>query len=138
MPTSQAQTQRTELENQIKNDFSELQKKLETLKSEIQSETDQAKKQEKEAEIQKLEKELAEIKGLIDRLSSLQDQELQSLKTRLEQCVQVKQDVREEIADLLKQKTLTPTTHELLKDSETYNRLLTVISSNPKEFVNLP
>jgi len=138
MPTSQAQTQRTELENQIKNDFSELQKKLETLKSEIQSETDQAKKQEKEAEIQKLEKELAEIKGLIDRLSSLQDQELQSLKTRLEQCVQVKQDVREEIADLLKQKTLTPTTHELLKDSETYNRLLTVISSNPKEFANLP
>ena len=49
MPTSQDQAQRTELENQIKNDFSELQKKLETLKSEIQSETDQTKKQEKEA-----------------------------------------------------------------------------------------
>jgi hemerythrin superfamily protein len=47
MPTSQQQTERTKIESQIKNDFSELQKKLETLKSEIQSETDQTKKQEK-------------------------------------------------------------------------------------------
>jgi hypothetical protein len=99
---------------------------------------DETEKQKKQAEIQRLEKELAEIKGLIDRLSSLQDQELQSLKTRLEQYVQVKQDVRVETADLLKQKTLTPTTYELLKDSETCSRLVTVISSNPKEFQKIP
>jgi hypothetical protein len=99
---------------------------------------DETEKQKKQAEIQKLEKELFEIKGLIDRLSSLQDQELQSLKTRLEQYVQVKQDVRVETADLLKQKTLTPTTYELLKDSETCSRLVTIISSNPKEFQKIP
>jgi hypothetical protein len=38
----------------------------------------------------------------------------------------------------LGEKNKTPTTYELIKDSETCNRLLTVISSNPKEFENLP
>ena len=138
MPNSQWQKNRTEIENQIKNNFSEFKKKLDNLKSQIQSVKDETEKQKKQAEIQKLEKELVEIKGLIDRLSSLQDQELQSLKTRLEQYVQVKQDVRVETADLLKQKTLTPTTYELLKDSETCSRLVTIISSNPKEFQKIP
>ena len=114
-----SQSQRTELENQIKNDFSQLQKKLSGLKSEIQIETDETKKQEKQSEIQKLENELAEIKTLIDRLSSLQEQELQSLKTRIEQSSQIKQDTQSETADLLKEKVPTPTTYELLKDSAT-------------------
>ena len=138
MPTSQAQTQRTELENQIKNDFSELQKKLGTLKSEIQIETDETKKQEKEAEIQKMESDLAEMKDLIDKLSFLQNEDLQSLKTKLEQYNQVRQDVQWKTTELLGEKNQTPTTYELLKGSQTYNRLLTVISSNPKEFANLP
>jgi len=138
MPTSHNQIQRTELENQIKNDFSELQKKLETLKSGIQSETDQTKKQEKETEIQKMEEDLANMKERIDKLSSLQDEALQSLKDRLEQYKQVRQDVQWQTTELLGEKNQTPTTYELIKDSETYNRLLTVISSNPKEFVNLP
>ena len=138
MPTSHDQIQRTELENQIKNDFSELQKKLETLKSGIQSETDQTKKQEKETEIQKMEEDLANMKEQIDKLSSLQDEALQSLKDRLEQYKQVRQDVQRQTTELLGEKNQTPTTYELIKDSETYNRLLTVISSNPKEFVNLP
>jgi uncharacterized protein YhaN len=119
MTTSQSHTQRTELENQIKNDFSQLQKKLAGLKSEIQTETDETKKKEKQSEVQKLEKELAEIKTLIDRLSSLQEQELQSLKTRIEQSSQIKQDTQSETADLLKEKVPTPTTYELLKDSAT-------------------
>ena len=97
MPNLQWQKNRTEIENQIKNNFSEFKKKLDNLKSQIQSVKDETEKQKKQAEIQKLEKELVEIKGLIDRLSSLQDQELQSLKTRLEQYVQVKQDVRVDI-----------------------------------------
>jgi predicted RNase H-like nuclease (RuvC/YqgF family) len=71
-------------EEQIKNDFSELQKRLEDLKNEVQTETDDSKKQEKNNEIQKLEKELSEMKTLIDTLSSLQEADLQSLKTRLE------------------------------------------------------
>jgi len=137
MPTSQAQTQRTELENQIKNDFSELQKKLGTLKSEIQTETDQTKKQEKEVEIQKMEKDLANMEEQIDKLSSLQDEALQSLKDRLEQYKQVRQYVQWKTIELLGEKNQTPTTYELIKDSETYNRLLTVISSNPKKFANL-
>lgn len=125
-------------EEQIKNGFSELQKKLEMLKSEIQSEKDETKKQEKETEILKMENDLSEMKALIDELSSLQEQDLQSLKTRLEQYSQVKQDVQGETTELLNQKMSTPTTYELLKDSETCNRLLNIISSNPKEFSNLP
>ena len=142
-----SQSQRTELENQIKNDFSQLQKKLSGLKSEIQIETDETKKQEKQSEIQKLEKELAEIKTLIDRLSSLQEQELQSLKTRIEQSSQIKQDTQSETADLLKEKVPTPTTYELLKDSATIKGiewdanhpwLLKIIESNPKDFDKVP
>ena len=125
-------------EEQIKNSFSELQKKLDDLKSDIQRETDDSKKQEKQAEIQKMEKDLSEMKTLIDKLSLLQEQDLQSLKTRLEQYSQVKQDVQGETTELLNQKMSTPTTYELLKDSETCNRLLNIISSNPKEFSNLP
>ena len=125
-------------EEQIKNSFSELQKKLDDLKSDIQRETDDSKKQEKQAEIQKMEKDLSEMKTLIDKLSLLQEQDLQSLKTRLEQYSQVKQDVQGEATELLNQKMSTPTTYELLKDSETCNRLLNIISSNPKEFSNLP
>lgn len=130
--------QKQQIETQIKNDFSELQKKLENLKNEIQTESDDSKKQEKNNEIQKLEKELSEMKEKIDRLSLLQEQELLSLKTKLEEYSKVKQDVKGETADLLGEKTQTPTTYELLKDSETYNRLCTIISSNPKEFANLP
>ena len=147
MTTSQWQTQRTELENQIKNEFSQLQKKLEDLKNEVQTETDNSKKQEKQSEIQKLEKELAEIKSLVDRLSSLQEQDLQSLKTRIEQYSQIKQDIQSETSDLLNEKVPTPTTYELLKDSPTikgfegnpnYPWLLKIIESNPKEFEKIP
>jgi uncharacterized protein YhaN len=89
------------------------------LKNEVQTETDNSKKQEKQSEIQKLEKELAEIKSLVDRLSSLQEQDLQSLKTRIEQYSQIKQDIQSETSDLLNEKVPTPTTYELLKDSPT-------------------
>jgi flagellar motility protein MotE (MotC chaperone) len=71
-------------EEQIRNNFSELQKKLEELKNEVQAETDELKKQEKTDEIKRLEKEASEMKALIDTLSSLQEQDLESLKTRLE------------------------------------------------------
>ena len=125
-------------EEQIKNTFSELQKKLEDLKNEVQTETDDSKKQEKNNEIQKLEKELSEIKTLIDTLSSLQEAGLQSLKTRLESTKKAYQEYRWEAADLQNEKFSTPTTYELLKDSETYNRLRNIISSNPDKFKDLP
>lgn len=118
-------------EEQIKNIFSQLQKKLEELQNEVQAETNDAKKQEKTEEIQRLEKELAEIKEKIDILTSLSEEKLLALKTKLEEYQQHKQ----EILSITK---LTPTTYEILKDSETYSRLLTVISSNPREFQNLP
>ena len=138
MPNTQWQKNRTEIENQIKNSFSELKKRLDNLKSEIKIESEENKKKEKQAEIDKMEKDLAEMRSLIDKLSSLQDQELQSLKTRLEQYSQVRENVNEETSDLLREKTQTPTTCELLKNSETYNRLLNIISSNPDKFKNLP
>lgn len=125
-------------EEKIRNNFSELQKRLESLKSEITNESDATKKQEKQAEFDKMKSELDDMKNLIDKLSSLQEQDLQSLKTRLEQYSQIRQKTQWEVADLQSEKTPTPTTCELLKNSETYNRLLNIISSNKKEFKNLP
>lgn len=130
--------QRQQIEKQIQSDFSEMQKKLKELQNEIKSETDENKKQEKNNEIQKLEKELSEMERLIDTLSSLQEADLQSLKTKLEETKKAYQEYRWEVADLQNERTPTPTTYELLKDSETCNRLLNIISSNPKEFANLP
>ena len=125
-------------EEQIMKDFNDLQEKLATLKTEIQSESDDSKKQEKQETIQEMEKELSSMKTLIDTLSSLQEQDLQSLKDKLEQTKQLYDETRWETVDLLNEKTGTPTTCELLKDSETYNRLLNIISSNPDKFKNLP
>ena len=85
-----------------------------------------------------MQSDLEDIKNKIDMIQSLQDEELQSLKDRLEQYNQVKQDVQWEVVDLQNEKVQTPTTYELLKDSETCNRLLNIISSNPKEFNNIP
>lgn len=124
-------------EEQIRNNFSELQKKLEELKNEVQAETDELKKQEKNDEIKRLEKEASEMKALIDTLSSLQEQDLESLKTRLESFKNSIQSFRWEVADLQSEKTQTPTTCELLKNSETYSRLLNIISSNPDKFKKL-
>ena len=124
-------------EEQIKNSFSELQKKLSDLQNEIRNESDVTKKQEKQAEFDKMKSELDYMKNLIDKLSLLQEQDLQSLKTRLEQYSQIRQQTQWEVADLQKEKTPTPTTCELLKESETYSRLLNIISSNPDSFKNL-
>ena len=122
--------ERQQIEAQIQSDFSELQKKLENLKNEVQTESDESKKQEKNKEIQILETELSEIKSKMDTLSALQEEEVLALKTRLEEYRAYKQ----EILDIRK---VTPTTYEVLKDSETYNRLLNIISSNPKKFKDL-
>ena len=86
--------QRQQIENQIRTDFSELQKKLDDLKSEVQSETDDSKKQEKNEEIQKLESELSEMKNLIDTLSDLQEEDLESLKARLESTKETYQETQ--------------------------------------------
>lgn len=130
--------QRQQIENQIKNDFVELQKKLVDLKAEIQNETDEAKKQEKSEEIKNLESEAEELKIKIDALVDLHEQDLQSLKTRLESFKAAIQNFKWEVIDLQNEKSPTPTTYELLKDSETCNRLRTIISSNPNEFKNIP
>ena len=121
-------------EEQIQTDFSELQKKLEGLKNEVQTESDDSKKQEKNEEIQKLEKELSEMKTQIESLRSLQEADMQSLKNRLESVKNTIQNFRWEVADLQHEKTSMPTTYELLKDSDTTRRLLTIISSNPDKF----
>lgn len=125
-------------EEQILKDFNDLQKKLADLKKEVQSESDNSKKQEKQQTIQEMEKELSSMKTLIDTLSSLQEKDLQSLKDRIEQTRQLYDETRWETTDLLNERGTTPTTYELLKDSETYNRLITIISSNPKEFKKIP
>ena len=130
--------QRQQIETQIKNDFAEIQKTLENLKNEVQLESDEVKKQEKNEEINRLEGEAAELKTKIDNLSSLEEQALQSLKTRLESLKVTIDEANWEKTELLNEKYPTPTTYELLKDSETCNWLYTIISSNPNEFKNIP
>ena len=129
---------RQQIETQIQNDFAVLQKNLEDLKNEVQSETDESKKQEKIREIQGLERELSEIKTKINTLNSLQKEDLQLLKTKLESTKKTYQHFRWEATELQNEKLATPKTYELLKNSETYNRLLNIISSNSKEFAKLP
>jgi len=130
--------QRHQIEAQIQNDFSELQKKLSELQNEIKNENDENKKHEKQAEIDKMQQDMNEMKSKIEALSSLQEQDLQLLKDRLEEYGKAKQKTQSEVADLQNEKLPTPTTYELLKDSETCSRLLNIISSNPNEFKNLP
>ncbi len=130
--------QRQQIEAQIQNDFAELQKTLENLKKEVQLESDEAKKQEKNEEINRLESEAAELKTKIDTLVDLNEQDLQSLKTRLGSFKDTINESNWEKTELLNEKFSTPTTYELLKDSETCNKLLNIIASNPNEFKNLP
>ena len=130
--------QRKQIETQIQNDFAEIQKTLENLKNEVQLESDEAKKQERNEEINRLESEAAELKTKIDILKLLNEQDLESLKTRLESLKATIDETNWEKTELLNEKFATPTTYELLRDSETCNRLRTIISSNPNEFKNIP
>lgn len=130
--------QRQQIEAKIKNDYSELQKKLEDLKNEVQTESDETKKQEKQAEYQKLLEELRIIEQDMKNIESRSEEEVLALKTKLEDTKKVYQEYYWEVADLQNEKSPTPTTYELLKDSETCNRLLNIISSNPNEFRNIP
>ena len=130
--------QRQQIETQIHNTFSELQKRLEELQNEVKNESDENKKQEKQQTIQEMENELSSMKTLIETLSSLQEEDLQSLKDRIEKTKQLYNETRWETTDLLNEKSKTPTTCELLKNSETYNRLLNIVSSNPDKFKDLP
>ena len=91
------QEQRQQIEVQIQSDFSELQKKLSDLQNEIRNESDATKKQEKQAEFDKMKSELDDMKKLIDKLSLLQEQDLQSLKTRLEQYSHIRQQTSEKL-----------------------------------------
>ena len=139
--TPEEQQKKTELEKQIDEEFSQLQQDLWNLKKEVETETDETKREEKDKKIKEMEAELSEInvwKERVERMTSLQEQELLSLKTRLESLRNAIQSFRWEVADLQREKTPTPTTCELLKWSETSQRLLTIISSNPKEFKKIP
>ena len=139
--TPEEQQKKTELEQKINEEFSQLQQNLWDLKSDIQTETDENKKQEKNKKVQEIESEVSDIKvwkERLERMTSLQEQELLSLKERIESLKSTIQNIRWEVADLQNEKSPTPTTYELLKNSETYKGLLNIISSNPDKFKNLP
>ena len=59
---SKAKASVSRLENQIKNEFSDLQKKLEDLRNDVNTETDEAKKRKKEEELEKLEEQAVALK----------------------------------------------------------------------------
>ncbi len=138
--TPEEQQKKTELEQKINEEFSQLQQNLWDLKSDIQTETDENKKQEKNKKVQEIESEVSDIKvwkERLERMTSLQEQELLSLKERIESLKSTIQNIRWEVADLQNEKSPTPTTYELLKNSETYKKLLEAIESNPEKFKNL-
>ena len=135
--------ERQQIETQIKSDFSEMQKNLEDLRKDVQNERDEAEKRKKEEELEKLEEQATKLKEMIDTISSLSDEQLQELNKKdlwslKNDIIGLTQESNEELSEQSTKKIETPTTYELLKDSETYNRLCTIISSNPKEFANLP
>ena len=140
--------QRQQIETQIKNDFSELQKKLGELQNEIKNESDENKKKEKQAEYRKLLEELKVIEQDMRNIESRNEEEVLALKNTLELTKKTYQEIQWELADLVEEtqesvekksdKLPTLTTYELLKDSETCSRLLNIISSNPDSFKDLP
>lgn len=134
-------------EKKIKDRFSELQSKLLDLKKEIEWETDIEKRQEKEKEIANLGKVAEELELKIKNLESLQQEELDNLKDRLQDYAKSIESFRWEIADLLNDKSEVPTTYDLLKDSATikwfewdpdHPWLLKIIETNPEEFKDVP
>lgn len=142
--------QRQELENQIKNTFSEEEKKLANLKQEIQIENDADTKSKKESEIQKLEADLNSMKKQIETLQNLAEDQLKNLKDKLESIKSSLANFWGELWALQESvlhwneskewevKQQTPSTYELLKGSETYNRLRDIIAQNQTEFKNIP
>ena len=141
--TPEEQQKRTELEQQINEEFLKLWDYLTKLKSEIESETDNTKKEEKQKEFRQLEMEASQMKHLIDTLSQLQAEDLQSLKTKLEDIKKMTKDFWWDLNNLANEvmqtnwKIETPETYRLLEGSETRARLLNIISSNPQNFINV-
>lgn len=143
--TPEDQQKKTELEQEIAQEFSQTQKDLELLLKEYE-----IKKQEKDNEIEEKNDEIQEIKQEFDSIkkekirletmTSLQEAELNALKNRLESLKDTVQTIKAEITDLWNEKTKVLTTYELLKDSNshTYISLINIISTNPKEFKDVP
>lgn len=134
--------QRKSEEEQIKKIFSELQQELSWLNNEISDE-------DKADALSELTEQLNELQEQINKIS--EDTDLETLREELAEIRkdidEFKQSIRWEALDLQGQiqesreneqwTVTTPTTYKLLKDSETYNKLLSIISSNPNEFNNL-
>lgn len=142
------QEQKQQIEAQIQTDFSEIQKTLESLQNQIKNEIDENKKQERQIEYQKMQEELKIIEQDMKNIESRNEEEILALKTKLERTKKACQEFSWEVSDLQNQvreslekqnETLPiPTTYEFLKDSETYDRLINIIFSNPNEFKKLP
>lgn len=135
--------QKQTLENQIKETFQKEKESLAELKKTILSETDETKKQQKLQEIQRLQTEIDSLQKVIDTLSSLSEAEINSLKEKVESINSQINSVKWELWDLKwqieSQESVkkTPTTYEILKDSETSQRILKIIADHPREFKNV-
>ena len=136
--------QREQIEENIKNDFENEKKELDFLRSQILNELDEVKKEELSKEIEDRELELKWMEDLINKLKELQEDELNSLREKLEwikdrgdldtrSIVELKESV--ENPDAIHE---VPTTYEMLRDSDTCEGLLNVIKSNPLEFKDVP
>jgi len=130
--------QRQELEKQMQDDFGKIQQDLASLKNELSQESDETKKQEKEENIKQLESSLNDIQTLIEKIKELNDEDLQSLKEKINSTLNLTKETRWDVESLAQTRELTPTTYELLKDSETCNRLRDIIAQNPNEFKTVP
>ena len=127
-----------ELEKQFRKDFDGVRKKLQDLQNEVQTETNTSKKEEKNKKLQELLNDARDLWRLLNRFSDLNEEDLKSVKTRLDSLKATVYEFTTEISEYKQEKINTPTTYLLLKDSETYNRLIKIISSYPDKFKDLP
>ena len=127
--------QMKQMKELLQNDLSDVQGQLKNLIKGVNAERDEAEKRKNEEEIKKLEERAAALKNKIDTISSLSDEELQTLNEK--DLLSLKNDIigltqksNDEASEQSIEKIKTPTTYELLKDSATTQRLLKILSSD--------
>jgi len=125
-------------EDILRDDISKIESELASLKVDCGKEKDEAEKKNKDEKIQNIEKEIREVKGILDNTSSLDEETYNSLKIRVDSIQNLYKQVKSKMHEILDQRYPTPTTYELLKHSETYERLKQIILLNPKEFSSIP
>jgi hypothetical protein len=126
---------RQETENQLRKDFDEILNEIKELSKKV---TEGSKEEEKKR-LEEAKEEALKIKEELNNKSGLKEEQLIQIGTRIDKLRNsfLKQ-VKRKTAEILTKRYPTPTTYELLKNSETCEKLKQIILLNPKEFSHIP